>query len=112
MDGSVVCTQDQVKENACVLRRDASVVLRLDLTVCDRCRTAGSAEEAGGCRRVELFFDQRVPLAAIGALTKPFSRLISAILADKNGIWLFRHAVKYLIDRAKSKVHKSYTNAY
>jgi len=48
-----------------------------------------------GLRRwAESFLDECIPFAAVRALAEPFSGLIAAILADKNGRRLFRHNVE------------------
>src|ERR1043165_5945433 len=77
-------------------RRDARVVLRLDLAEADGLHLA---QMDGGARRHPLrsprgpraLFDERTPLAAVGTLPQPLALLMAALLTDVNGRRCFRH---------------------
>ncbi len=77
--------------------RGAGVILRFDVVVGNRCRFTKRLSKSGRClpigSRPKPFLDERVPLAAFGALPEPFTRLPAAVLTGPNCRRLFSHRV-------------------
>src|SRR5437667_361086 len=78
-------------------RRNAYVVLRFNLRVSDGLRLlqTKAVAIAAFLRSDDALFNQRIPLAAFGALAQPLARLIAAALADADGGLAVAHLTDY-----------------